>query len=177
MQVALDEGEMPSSMDWLARDNPSYDPNRIGAISQAKILAALTLAGKIVLMPCVAIRPYDFVIEDEGRFFRVQCKTGRLFRGAVCFRPHRLRAANRETGWERRITDYQGVIDFFGVYCPENDCVYLVPIDVVTTTCICTLRVTVAKNNQSKRIRWAKDYLVVPQQGIQPPGVESLDSE
>jgi hypothetical protein len=146
----------------MERDNPNYDPNRIGAISQAKVLAALTAAGKVVLTPCVHVRPYDFVIEDDGSFFRVQCKTGRMFRGAVYFRPHRLRAAKRETGWERRVTDYKGAVDFFGVYCPDNECVYLVPISAVASYRICSLRVSQPRNNQMKRIRWAEEYLVVP---------------
>lgn len=153
---------MGSLLKWMERDNPSYDPNRIGAISQAKVMAALTAAGKVVLMPCVHVRPYDFVIEDGESFFRVQCKTGRMFRGAVYFRPHRLRAARRETGWERRVTSYKGDVDFFGVYCPENESVYLVPISAVTSSRLCSLRVELPKNNQLKRIRWADEYLVVP---------------
>ncbi|HEY7428102.1 MAG TPA: group I intron-associated PD-(D/E)XK endonuclease [Gemmataceae bacterium] len=153
---------MESPLEWMERDNPHYDPNRIGAVSQAKILAALVAAGKVVLTPCVHVRPYDFVIEEDRSFFRVQCKTGRLFRGAVCFRPHRLRAAKQETGWVRRVTDYKGEVDFFGVFCPETDSVYLVPIEVVNTSKFCFLRVTPPKNNQKKGIRWAEDYLVVP---------------
>jgi hypothetical protein len=153
---------MDSSLDWMERDNPHYDPNRIGAITQAKVMAALTAAGKVVLTPCVHVRPYDFVIEDGDSFFRVQCKTGRMFRGAVYFRPHRLRAARRETGWERRVTSYNGAVDFFGVYCPENESVYLVPISALGSYRVCSLRVTPPKNNQLKRIRWADEYLVVP---------------
>jgi hypothetical protein len=146
---------------WLIRDDPAYDPNRIGAISQAKVIAALVEAGKVVLSPVVNVRPYDLVIEEDGKFARVQCKTGRLFRGAVCFRPHRLRAAKRETGWERRVTSYRGEVDFFGVYCPENEQVYLVPIEDAGER-ICTLRITPAKNGQQKKIRWASEYLVRP---------------
>jgi hypothetical protein len=163
---------MDSSLSWMERDNPNYDPNRIGAISQAKVLAALTAAGKVVLSPCVHVRPYDYVIEENESFFRVQCKTGRMFRGAVYFRPHRLRAARRETGWERRVTSYKGAVDFFGVYCPENESVYLVPISAVTSYRICSLRVTPPKNNQRKRIRWADDYLVVP---LDVPPVFGID--
>src|ERR1700737_4212965 len=120
---------MPAILPWMKRDDPSYDPNLIAAITHAKVLAALVGAGKVVLMPCAHVRPYDLVIEESGRFSRVQCKTGRLFRGGVCFRPHRLRGARRETGWERRVTDYKGEVDFFGVYCLETSGVYLVPIE------------------------------------------------
>lgn len=168
---------MDSSLDWMERDNPGYDPNRIGAISQAKILTALTAAGKTVLAPCLQVRPYDFVIEEDRAFYRVQCKTGRLFHGAVYFRPHRLRAARRETGWIRRVTDYRGDVDFFAVYCPENDSVYLVPIEAVTSSRSCCLRVIPAKNNQMKRIRWAKDYVVVPQDSLRTELLESVVTE
>ena len=160
---------------WLVRDDPSYDPNLIGAITQAKVTAALVAAGKCVLTPVVNVRPYDLVIEDDGRFSRVQCKTGRLFRGAVLFRTHRLRAARRETGWVRRITDYTGAVDFFGVYCPDNEGVYLVPISEVTTHQVCCLRVEAARNNQNKRIRWAKEYEVVPLAARLPDPLEALE--
>lgn len=161
---------------WLIRDDPRYDPNLIGAISQAKIINAVVAAGKVPLGPIVHVRPYDFVMEDQKQFFRIQCKTGRLFRGAVYFRPHRLRAAKRETGWERRVTDYKGEIDFFGVYCPDNEGVYLVPIQDVAPARICALRVAPAKNNQTKRIRWAKDYVLTPLQGAQQDVEDLLPS-
>lgn len=153
---------MQPTLPWLVRDNPSYNPNLIGAISQAKVMAALVEAGKVVLAPCVNVCAYDLVMEEGARFFRIQCKTGRIFRGAIYFRPHRLRAAKRETGWHRRVTDYQGDVDYFGVYCPENSGVYLVPIAKVSSHRICSLRLTPARNNQAKRIRWASDYVVTP---------------
>ena len=150
---------------WMDRDDPSYDPNRIGAVTMAKVIVALVAAGKVVLTPCVQVRPYDLVIEEDNRFYRVQCKTGRMFRGAVCFRPHRLRVARKETGWQRRVTNYEGAVDFFGVYCPENDCVYLVPIGI-TSRRACSLRVLPSKNNQSRKIHWAKDYEVIPAEQV-----------
>jgi len=152
---------------WMVRDNPAYDSNRIGAISEARVAATLFETGKMVWAPLFNVCSYDFVMEDEeGRFFRIQCKTGRLFRGAIFFRSHRLRAAKRETGWVRRVTDYLGKVDFFGVYCPENGRVYLVPIADVGTKKVCTLRLTPPKNHQNKRIRWAKDYEVVPLENL-----------
>jgi hypothetical protein len=126
-----------------------------------KVAAALVAAGKTVLTPLANVKRYDLVIEEQGVFSRVQCKTGRLFRGAVFFRTHRLRAAKREAGWERKVTTYVGDVDFFGVYCPDNDTVYLVPI-TVTSERNCSLRVAAAQNGQHKGIRWARDFLVKP---------------
>jgi PD-(D/E)XK endonuclease len=125
------------------------------------VATALIEAGKMVWVPCFVVARYDLGFEEHGRFYRVQCKTGRLFRGAVWFRPHSLRAAKRDTGWVRRILSYEGDVDYFGVYCPDNGRVYLVPIGEAAPYG-CFLRVTPPLNNQAKRIRWAKDYEVVP---------------
>jgi hypothetical protein len=148
--------------EWTYRDHEDYDPNRIGAITQARVAAALVEAGKVVLIPFVHVPRYDLVIEEEERFSRVQCKTGHLFRGAVFFSCHSLRAARRETEWRRIAFDYQGQVDYFGVYCPDNGAVYLVPIADVTSRRACYLRIDPAKNNQQKRIKWAKDYELKP---------------
>jgi hypothetical protein len=167
---------MPTRFDWMVRDNPAYDPNRIGAISEAKVHMALVMAGKAVWLSYVNVRPYDLVMDDGDRFYRVQCKTGRLIGGAIYFRSHRLRAAKRETGWKRRMTDYRGEVDLFGVYCPETDSVYLVPIDEATSR-NCALRVTPAKNNQNKKIRWAADYLVVPLETQKRASLDDLSND
>ena len=148
---------------WMYRVHEDYDPNEVGAITMAEVVRAVIAAGWNVLYSPIRVRRYDIVIEDvEGRFFRVQCKTGQLSHGAVFFRPVSLRAAKEETGWRRVTTTYQGDIEYFGVYCPDNGKVYLVPIEDVTTQAACYLRVDLPKNNQRKRIRWAKDYEVVP---------------
>src|SRR6266542_3815896 len=81
--AAREESRMRQRMPWLNRDDPSYDPNRIGAITEAKVLTALIEAGKIVWMPYLQVARSDLAIEEHGRFYRIQCKTGRLFRGAV----------------------------------------------------------------------------------------------
>jgi hypothetical protein len=146
----------------MVRGNPAYDPNRIGAISEQKIIAALVAAGKVVYVPVAQGGCCDALIVEPDRVLRVQCKTGRLIRGAIVFRPHRLRAARRETGWVREVRDYYGDIDLFGVYCPEYDRVYLVPIEDIAGKLVCSLRVEAARNNQAKKITWARDYELTP---------------
>jgi hypothetical protein len=53
---------------------------------------------------------------------------------------------------------YEGEIDAFGVYCPETQCVYLIPIKDISAKRHCYLRVEPSKNNQYQRVRWAHDY-------------------
>ena len=153
---------MGGRKDWTFRTHEDYDPNLIGAISQARVAAALVEAGKIVLTPFAHTPRYDLVFEEDDRFFRVQCKTGHLIRGAVYFATQSLRAARRETEWRRVAADYQGQVDYFGVYCPDNGIVYLVSITAAGTKRMCGLRIDPPKNNQKKRIRWAVDYEVKP---------------
>jgi len=148
----------------MYRTHADYDPNEIAAITQAKVATALIEAGKVVLVPWMQVARYDLVFEEKGTFSRVQCKTGQIFRGAVYFRPQSLRAAKQETGWSRTPAGYQGEIDYFGIYCPDNGKVYLVPIAEANTRGTCFLRIDPPKNNQRKRIRWAGDYEVKPLQ-------------
>lgn len=50
-----------------------------------------------------------------------------------------------------------GEVDFFAVYCPETDGVYLIPASEVPTT-VMFLRFDPTRNKQRKRVRWARDY-------------------
>jgi PD-(D/E)XK endonuclease len=85
-----------------------------------------------------------------ARLRRVQCKTGRLVRGAVVF------ATTRYTGRKHR-TYQDHEIDYFGVHCPDTDAVYLEPMKEVGPHTSAYLRVEPAKNNQAKGLRWAMD--------------------
>ncbi len=53
--------------------------------------------------------------------------------------------------------NYHGEIEYFAVYCPDTDGVYFISIDEATSGDGC-LRVEAPLNNQTKRIRWARDY-------------------
>ena len=96
--------------------------------------------------------PYDLAVDQDGELRRVQCKTGRLVRGAVVF------ATTRYTGGKHR-TYQEHEIDYFGVYCPDAGTVCRVPITDVPDRGAC-LRVKPTKNNQAKSVRWAKDYVL-----------------
>ncbi len=120
------------------------------------MLAALVDVGYSTLLPFGGGHPYDIVLDDGGRFLRVQCKTGRLLKEGVIAFPTAI--------WCRNLSyrSYEEDVDLFGVYCPATKEVYLVPIRDVPGKAA-SLRVSPARNGQARGIRWAKDYLIWPQ--------------
>jgi hypothetical protein len=127
----------------------------IGNRTMGIVLAALLDAGYRPLLPFGDGHPYDIALDIDGRLIRVQCKTGRLIRGAVCF-PTAI--------WCRgnKYRSYRGDADCFGVYCPETRQVYLVPVGHAPDRSA-SLRVDPPRNGQAKGVRWAKDYVVGPE--------------
>ena len=74
-------------------------------------------------MPWGGRHRYDFVVDEgNGRFTRVQCKSGVYRRSAIYFRT--CSADKRQPMGD----PYVGQIDAFAVYCPELDRAYLIPI-------------------------------------------------
>jgi hypothetical protein len=131
-------------------------PKRVGDISQIKVMAALVAAGKSILLPFGENTRYDLLIDEGERFVRVQCKTGRLSAGVIKFPTSSTYDHHaRRSGRERR--SYRGEADLFGVYCPENDRVYLIPVDSLPSAQGC-LRISTPANGQRRRIRWAEDF-------------------
>lgn len=84
---------------------------------------------------------------------KIQCKTGRLREGAVRFSAQSVQSNTGRT----QLKPYSGEVDWFAVYCPDNDRVYMIPADDVPSTAM-YLRVEKPRNQQRKRVRWAEDY-------------------
>jgi hypothetical protein len=127
-------------------------PKEQGEISEAVVLAALMKKGKLPLLPFGDNQRYDIVIDEGSRFDRIQVKTGRLRNGVIVFA-----AASRIGRYQQERRGYKGQADYFAVYCPETEKVYLVPVNDVGETEV-SLRIEPTKNGQSKTVRWAKDY-------------------
>ncbi len=125
------------------------------------ILATLLAIGKTVLRPFGDNERYDLVIDEEGRFVRVQCKTGKLKAGALVF-------ATSSHTYKGKSKDYRGQIEAFAVYSPELKKVYLVPVGVVGRR-EATLRIEPSKNNQVSGVRFASEFEVVSG-GVAQPG-------
>ena len=138
-------------------------PKAIGDASAAMVMARLVQAGKKLWVPFGENNRADVVMEEEdGSFVRVQCKTGRLRTGAVRFPTCSFTYHHpNNRGTRPYMHDYRGQIDIFGVYCPETDGVYLVPLTAVGIR-VGALRVQPTRNNQRKKISWAQDFELRP---------------
>ena len=127
----------------------------VGDASVAQVMASLIKKGKKVLIPFGDNDRYDFVLDDDGKFLRVQGKTGKLKNGVVRFLTSSTTRKSKNAGWSKK--SYHGQIDLFGVYCPQNDKCYLISIDELPNVNEAKLRVEPAKKMKPD-IRWAKDY-------------------
>ena len=142
----------------MAYPKGGVHPKLVGDRTAARVLASLLEVYEVVLLPFGENQRYDLVVEDGPRFIRVQCKTGRLRDGAVRFAAcsNNFHHPNRKEG-ERYRHPYKGQADLFGVFCPDNRKVYLVPVDEIGDR-LGTLRIDRPLNNQARGIRWAGDY-------------------
>jgi hypothetical protein len=131
-------------------------PKTKGDRSVLAIMLALNEAGYDLLVPFGENTRYDLVIDDGSRLSRVQCKTGRLRSGAVTFNVCSTYAHHPNPRVVRR--DYQGQIDYFAVFCPDNRRAYLIPIAELPLRKQARMRVDPPRNNQRLGIRFAADF-------------------
>jgi PD-(D/E)XK endonuclease len=128
----------------------------IGERTEAIVLAEFLKAGFVVLLPFGDNQRYDMVIDLDGTFMRVQCKTARLVReGAALSLPTASSYAHR--GGARR--NYRDEADLFAAYSPDTGQVYVLRVDDVGETEV-YLRLTPALNGQTKNVRNAADHLL-----------------
>ena len=133
-------------------------PKLRGELSEMEAMLALMRAGYTVLTaPYTDCVRYDCVLDDGGRFLRVQIKTGKLSRdGAV------IRFATASNNWHRGTKhSYVGQIELFAVFCPDNGKTYLVPVGELGTH-TGTLRLVPTRNGQTADVRMADAYEVRP---------------
>jgi hypothetical protein len=131
-------------------------PKAKGDRSTLAIMLALIEAEYAVYEPFGENTRCDLIIERDEVLSRVQCKTGRLRRGAVHFAVCSCYGHHRRPREARR--DYHGQIDYFGVFCREIGTTYLVPIADLAVRNTAALRIDAPRNGQRHRVRFAADY-------------------
>lgn len=129
---------------------------RIGLAAHTAVLHKLVSRGLEVLQPLGDHLRYDLAYykEETAELVRIQCKAGRYNpnKGCVFFKNF-----NRTGGRSKR-RGYVGDAEYFGVYCEELNAVYIVPVDIVSYASEVGLRVQPTKNNQEKKVIWARNY-------------------
>jgi hypothetical protein len=131
-------------------------PKDVGDRSTLAIMLALRAEGLAVFIPFGENTRADLVIDDGVKLERVQCKTGRLRKGAVKWDVCSNYAHHANPKVVRR--HYQHDVDYFAVYCPQTSGVYLIPIGDLEVRRGGSLRVDPPRNGQRKLIRFAKPY-------------------
>ena len=130
--------------------------NEVGRITEAKVLARLIEIGKHVLTPFSNIGRYDLLIDDrDGKFIRVECKTGRFSKGCLIFNTSSRGGYKHLPG-----KDYSKDADMFGIWCSVTDKVYLVPVSVAASgSMMLRIEEPNERSNHSK-IKYAKDFQI-----------------
>ena len=117
-------------------------------------MAFLLKQHKKVLLPFGENARYDLVVDEDGKFIRIQCKSGRKIGAEIHFNACSSGVNGRK--------DYRGQIEYFGVYCAELDKAYLVPVckanktDTVLRLAPSTTRNSILRNKSL----YAKDFQI-----------------
>ena len=126
---------------------------QIGNITELETMLAFLKIGFNVLTPYGDCERYDFVVDANGKFFRIQSKTSHSDDNGASF-SFSGRSCNRKDGKIVHHTYTNDEIDYF-VTSFEGKC-YLIPVDECGANK--RLRILPTKNGQTKGITWAKDY-------------------
>ncbi len=139
----------------VERSTIELTPSQKGAVAEAAITAEVMQLGLVVLRPLCEGSRYDLVVDLEPRLLRVQCKLGRLTRGAIAVELQTSRYT--PSGYVR--TSYSpNEVDAVGVYSAKLRRCFLLPIAEVSGMRAAHLRVEPSRNNQALGIKWAAGY-------------------
>lgn len=126
---------------------------QIGDVTELEVMLAFKKLGYTVLIPYGDYERYDLVVDDNGRFVRIQCKTALTDNDLATFYIMCI-SSHRKNGKVVSCRYSEKDVDFFAT-CFKGVC-YLIPISSCGRQK--RLRLAPPKNNQSKDIAWAKDY-------------------
>jgi hypothetical protein len=146
----------------MGQFGPKRHTKSVGEYSEVVIAERLLRAGYNVLTPYGDSLRYDLVIEDaDGQFWRVQCKTAWLEKRArgegITFATASNHYHYRGGRYNHARRGYQGQVDYFAVYSPDFDKVYLIPIEHTGASHM-ILRLSMPKGRNQHGINLAQDY-------------------
>jgi len=125
---------------------------QIGNITEVEVMLAFLKQGFNVLSPYGDCERYDFVIEINNKFYKIQVKTSHLEDGKISFN---TASTHYSDGKCIHDTYTKEDIDYFATTY-ENQ-VYLIPVEECGGR-LKSLRFEPTKNGQTRNVSWAKDY-------------------
>lgn len=126
---------------------------QIGNITEVEIMLAFLKQSINVLTPYGDCERYDFVIEKNNRFYKIQVKSSHEEdEGKIAFNTASTHYTDGKCIHEGYTKDD---IDYFAT--TFNGQAYLIPVEICGKRSQ-SLRLTPPKNNQTRGITWAKDY-------------------
>lgn len=126
---------------------------QIGNITELETMLAFVKLGYNVLTPYGDCERYDFVVDVNNTFFKIQCKTAKSVDDGAAFR-FSGRSTHKSGGKIVHHTYTKEEIDYFVTFF-DGKC-YLIPVEECGAAKI--LRILPAKNDQTRGVAWAKDY-------------------
>lgn len=125
-----------------------------GNITELETMLAFLKLGYNVLIPYGDCERYDFVVDANGKFLKIQSKTSvATDEEETCFK-FSCRSSNRKDGKIVHYTYSKDEIDYFAT--SFNGKCYLIPVE--ECGCDKRLRLLPPKNNNFNNVTWAKDY-------------------
>lgn len=131
---------------------------RKGDLAELRVAADLLARGYRIALPFGEDSDYDLIVEREGRLERVQVKHA-VSDGVVI--PVRCRSQVLTNGRVKLVKKYTAaMIDWIAVYDATTDRAYYIPAaELGDGRAILHLRLGPCRNNQSRGVRFAADYL------------------
>ena len=131
----------------------SSKTKEIGIIGEEVLTTEFLKNGYIVSKPIGDNAPYDLIVDKNGKLRKIQVKTTEnIVDGIMIFQTN---VTNPFKKTNRKYT--QDEIDYFGLYCFENNYVGLLPFSDYTARKT-KIRITPTKNNQQHNVKMAEDY-------------------
>ena len=128
-----------------------------GAIAETFVIADLAQRGYKIALPIGENIPFDLIaIRDDYSLLRIQVKYRRLdSNGSVSIK---LASTWKNSAITRVVAYDLNAIDYFAIYCPDVKQVAYVPVAELKRNRVFAIRVTPAKNKQSKGVRSFEAY-------------------
>lgn len=131
-----------------------------GDLGVLKVQLELYMQGFSVFTSQSEHEAFDLIAYKDKRFYRVQVKYRGAENGKISISLHTT--WTDKTKLHRNPYDFDE-IDVFAIYCPDIDAVCFAAVaELAALNATFTLRTELPKNNQTKGVRLATDYLLMP---------------